>query len=139
MNEPLLPDLPARPYPGLRPFVREEAVIFFGRRIHTRFEHIQRMFSDISSAVQENLAGVRVLRAYAQEGAEVASFEQLNREYIRENIRLARIQGMFQPLVQALIGVTFLLVLWAGGRQLMQGRITLGSFVMFNTYMGMLI
>jgi ATP-binding cassette, subfamily B, multidrug efflux pump len=114
-------------------------VIFFGRRIHTRFEHIQRMFSDISSAVQENLAGVRVLRAYAQESAEVASFESLNREYIRENIGLARIQGMFQPLVQALIGVTFLLVLWAGGRQLMSGRISLGSFVMFNTYMGMLI
>jgi ATP-binding cassette, subfamily B, multidrug efflux pump len=115
------------------------AVILFGRRIHTRFEHIQKMFSDISSRVQENLAGVRVVRAYAQEEPEIRHFETLNREYIRENIGLARIQGMFMPLLQALIGVTFLLVLWAGGRQLMQGRITLGSFVMFNTYMGMLI
>ncbi len=115
------------------------AVIFFGRRIHTRFEHIQKMFSDISSRVQENLAGVRVVRAYAQEEAEVEQFEHLNREYIRENIGLARIQGAFMPLLQALIGVTFLLVLWAGGRQLMEGRISLGSFVMFNTYMGMLI
>jgi ATP-binding cassette, subfamily B, multidrug efflux pump len=115
------------------------AVIFFGRRIHTRFEHIQKMFADISSKVQENLAGVRVVRAYAQEKAEVEQFERLNRDYIRENIGLARIQGMFMPLLQALIGVTFLLVLWAGGRQLLQGRITLGSFVMFNTYMGMLI
>ncbi len=115
------------------------AVIFFGRRIHTRFEHIQKMFSDISSKVQENLAGVRVVRAYAQESAEVAQFETLNQDYIRENIGLARIQGMFMPLLQALIGITFLLVLWAGGRQLMQGRISLGSFVMFNTYMGMLI
>jgi ATP-binding cassette, subfamily B, multidrug efflux pump len=115
------------------------AVVFFGRRIHARFEHIQKMFSDISSRVQENLAGVRVVRAYAQEQPEVAQFENLNREYIRENIGLARIQGMFMPLLQALIGLTFLLVLWAGGRQLMQGRISLGSFVMFNTYMGMLI
>ena len=115
------------------------AVIFFGRRIHTRFEHIQKMFSDISSKVQENLAGVRVIRAYAQEKPEVEQFEQLNKEYIRENIGLARIQGMFMPLLQALIGLTFLLVLWAGGRQLLQGRISLGSFVMFNTYMGMLI
>ena len=115
------------------------AVIFFGRRIHTRFEHIQRMFSDISSRVQENLAGVRVLRAYAQEKAEVEQFESLNKDYIRENIGLARIQGMFMPLLQALIGFTFLLVLWAGGRQLMMGKISLGSFVMFNTYMGMLI
>ena len=115
------------------------AVIFFGRRIHTRFEHIKTMFSDISSKVQENLSGVRVVRAYAQESAEVAHFESLNQDYIRENIGLARIQGLFMPLLQALIGLTFLLVLWAGGRQLMQGRITLGSFVMFNTYMGMLI
>ena len=100
------------------------AVIFFGRRIHTRFEHIQRMFSDISSRVQENLSGVRVIRAYAQEAAEVAQFERLNRDYIRENIGLARIQGMFMPLLQALIGITFLLVLWAGGRQLLERRIT---------------
>jgi ATP-binding cassette subfamily B protein len=97
------------------------------------------MFSDISSRVQENLAGVRVVRAYAQENAEVAEFETLNKHYIRENIGLARIQGLFMPMLQALIGVTFLLVLWAGGRQLMEGKITLGSFVMFNTYMGMLI
>jgi len=120
------------------PFV-SLAVMLFGRRIHTRFERIQRMFSDISSKVQENLAGVRVIRAYAQEKAEVAQFERLNRDYVRENVGLARIQGMFQPLLQALIGVTFLLVLWAGGRQLLEGRIGLGSFVMFNTYMGMLI
>ncbi|HMJ63451.1 MAG TPA: ABC transporter ATP-binding protein [Bryobacteraceae bacterium] len=115
------------------------AVIVFGRRIHARFEHIQRMFSDISSRVQENLAGVRVVRAYAQEEAEVAEFARLNQEYVRENIGLARIQGLFMPLLQALIGLTFLLVLWAGGRQLLQGHISLGSFVMFNIYMGMLI
>ncbi len=115
------------------------AVVFFGRRIHTRFEHIQSMFSDISSRVQENLSGVRVVRAYAQESAEVAQFEGLNRDYIRENMGLARIQGLFMPMLQALIGLTFLLVLWAGGHQLLEKRITLGSFVMFNTYMGMLI
>ncbi len=97
------------------------AVIFFGRRIHARFEHIQKMFSDISSKVQENLAGVRVMRAYAQEQAEVAQFESLNQDYIRENIGLARIQALFMPLLQALIGLTFLLVLWAGGRQLIAG------------------
>jgi ATP-binding cassette subfamily B multidrug efflux pump len=120
------------------PFV-SVAVIVFGRRIHARFEHIQKMFSDISSRVQENLAGVRVVRAYAQEKAEVEQFENLNMEYIRENIGLARIQGVFTPLLQALIGLTFLLVLLYGGRELLAGRLTLGSFVMFNTYMGMLI
>jgi ATP-binding cassette, subfamily B, multidrug efflux pump len=115
------------------------AVIFFGRQIHTRFEHIQEMFSDISSRVQENLAGVRIIRAYAQEKAEVARFEELNREYIRENIGLAKLQGTFMPALQALIGFTFLLVLWAGGVRLLRHEITLGSFIMFNTYMGTLI
>jgi ATP-binding cassette subfamily B protein len=120
------------------PFV-SIAVIVFGRQIHKRFEEIQKMFSDISSRVQENLSGVRVVRAYAQERAEVAQFETLNIDYIRSNIALARIQGLFMPLLQALVGTTFLIVLWFGGRLLLEGRISLGTFVMFNTYMGILI
>jgi ATP-binding cassette subfamily B protein len=115
------------------------AVILFGRRIHERFERIQAMFSDISSRVQENLAGVRMIRAFAQEKAEIRRFEELNREYIAQNLKLVRIQGLFQPLLEALIGMTFLIVLWAGGHQVLVGRISLGSFVMFNTYMGMLV
>ena len=93
------------------------AVIVFGRRIHERFEAIQAMFSDISSRVQENLAGVRMLRAFVQEDAEVRKFEKLNREYIAQNLKLVKVQGLFQPLLECLIGVTFLIVLWAGGRQ----------------------
>src|ERR1019366_8391688 len=115
------------------------AVIFFGRAIHARFERIQAMFSDISSRVQENLAGVRMVRAFVQEQAEIRHFEELNRAYIAENIRLVRISGVFQPLLEALIGLTFLVVLWYGGGQVLAGRISLGSFVMFNTYMGILV
>ena len=114
-------------------------VIWFGSRIHDRFEAIQKMFSEISSRVQENLSGVRVIRAYAQEKHEVRQFEILNQEYIRQNIRLAKLSGLFMPLLQALIGLTFLIVLWVGGYRLMTHRIGLGSFVMFNTYMGMLV
>ncbi len=115
------------------------AVIFFGRAIHARFERIQAMFSDISSRVQENLSGVRMVRAFVQEEAEIRTFETLNRAYIAENIRLVRISGVFQPLLEALIGLTFLAVLWYGGGQVLVGRISLGSFVMFNTYMGILV
>ena len=115
------------------------AVIFFGRRIHDRFEKLQAMFSDISSRVQENLSGVRMIRAFAQEKAELRRFEELNRQYIAQNIKLVRIQGVFEPLLEALIGTTFLVVLWAGGHQVLLGRISVGSFVMFNTYMGMLV
>jgi len=115
------------------------SMIFFGRRIHDRFERIQEMFSDISSRVQENLSGVRMIRAFVQEKAELRRFAELNREYIAQNIKLVRIQGVFQPLLEVLIGTTFLIVLWMGGRDVLRGRISLGSFVMFNTYMGMLV
>jgi ATP-binding cassette, subfamily B, multidrug efflux pump len=115
------------------------AVVLFGRRIHDRFETIQRMFSDISSRVQENLSGVRVIRAYAQEQPELRKFELLNQDYVAQNIGLARLSALFMPLLQALIGIGFLIVLLAGGYQLLAHRISLGSFVLFNTYMGMLI
>jgi len=115
------------------------AVMLFGKRIHDRFEVIQKMFSDISSRVQENLSGVRVIRAYAQEKAELHKFELLNQDYVAQNIRLARLSALFMPLLQALISISFLMVLLAGGYQLLEHRISLGSFVMFNTYMGMLV
>ncbi len=115
------------------------AVMLFGKRIHDRFEVIQKMFSDISSRVQENLSGVRVIRAYAQENAELHKFELLNQDYVAQNIRLARLSALFMPLLQALISLSFLMVLLAGGYQLLEHRISLGSFVMFNTYMGMLV
>src|SRR5579872_6470230 len=115
------------------------AVMLFGRAIHERFEAIQAMFSDISSRVQESLSGVRMIRAFVQEAAELKRFEELNRAYIAQNLRLVRVSGLFQPLLEALIGVTFLVVLWAGGYQVLRHRISLGGFVMFNTYMGTLV
>lgn len=114
-------------------------VMMFGSRIHDRFEVIQELFSDISSRVQENLAGVRVIRAYVQEDSEIERFEELNKRFIAQNLKLATLSGLFMPLLQALIGLTFLLVLGVGGMRLMQGKISLGSFVMFNTFMGMLV
>jgi ATP-binding cassette subfamily B multidrug efflux pump len=115
------------------------AVIFFGRKIHRRFEAIQSMFSDISSRVQENLSGVRMIRAFVQERAELRRFEELNQQYIGQNLKLVLIQGIFQPLLEVLIGFTFLVVLWMGGHDVITGRITIGNFIMFNTYMGMLV
>jgi ATP-binding cassette subfamily B protein len=115
------------------------AVMLFGRRIHERFEKIQAMFSDISSRVQENLAGVRMIRAFAQERAEMKRFERLNLDYIDQNLRLVRISGLFQPFLESLIGITFLIVLWAGGMRVLNGQISVGVFVTFNTYMGTLI
>jgi ATP-binding cassette subfamily B protein len=114
-------------------------VVWFGRTIHRRFERIQAAFSDISSRVQENIAGVRVVRAYAQEGEEIAKFMRLDREYVRLNLRLAWLSGIFTPLLQFLMGLTSLAVLWLGGYRVLEGRLTLGSYVMFNTYMALLL
>jgi ATP-binding cassette subfamily B protein len=97
------------------------------------------MFSDISSRAQENFSGVRMIRAFVQERAEMRRFAELNREYVGQNMKLVRIQAVFDPLLEALIGLTFLVVLWVGGYQVLRGRISMGSFVMFNTYMGMLV
>lgn len=114
-------------------------VVYFGQKIHKRFEKIQAQFSDISSRVQENLNGIRIVRAYAQEDAELDKFKKLNQDYIQSNLGLARDTGVFYPLLQTLVGFTFLLVMWAGAWRLHTGKITMGSFVMFQTYMGMLI
>ncbi len=114
-------------------------VIYFGRLIHARFEKIQEMFGDISSRVQENLSAIRILRAFRQEQAEITKFETLNKAYIAANLDLAWKTGLFMPLMSALIGMTFLIVLWAGGLRLLEGTLSLGSFVMFQTYLNMLI
>ena len=114
-------------------------VVYYGQRIHARFEEIQRVFSTISGRVQESVAGMRLLRAYGQGEAERIRFEELNQDYIRRNLDLVRTTGVFEPLLHALSGVAFLVVLWVGGLRVLEGKISLGSFVMFQTYVGMLI
>src|SRR5207249_11817375 len=108
---------------------------YFGRLIHERFERIQAMFSDISARAQENFSGVRVLRAFAQEQPEIASFETANREYIARSLKLVRLMGMLWPTLETMLGLAIVLVLWLGGREVLLGRITVGQFTAFNTYM----
>jgi ATP-binding cassette, subfamily B, multidrug efflux pump len=110
-------------------------VQYFGRQIHERFERIQAMFSDISARAQENFSGVRVIRAYAQEDAEIANFETDNREYIKRSLRYVRIMGMLWPTLETMLGFAIVLVLWLGGREVLKGHINVGDFVAFNTYM----
>lgn len=107
----------------------------FGRKIHERFERIQAMFSDISAKAQENFSGARVIRAYVQEEAEIASFEEANTEYIRRSLLLVRLTGMLWPTLETMLGMAIVLVLWLGGREVLLGHITVGNFVAFTTYM----
>ena len=108
---------------------------YFGHQIHERFEKIQAMFSDISAQAQENFSGVRVIRAYVQEEAEIATFENSNKEYIRRSLKLVRLMGMLWPTLETMLGFAIVLVLWLGGREVLRGHITVGGFVAFNTYM----
>src|SRR5580658_2019915 len=116
-------------------------VQYFGRRIHERFERIQAMFSDISARAQENFSGARLIRAYVQEEAEIENFETDNREYIARSLKLVRLMGMLWPTLETLLGFAIIIVLYVGGREVLQHNtnphtgIGLGSFVAFNTYM----
>jgi len=115
------------------------AVWFFGRTIHDLYERIQAALATLTARVQENLSGVRVVRAYAQEEAERKGFDEPNREYVARNIKLIRTWSMFMPSLQALIGTTFLIVLWQGGHQLLRGQISLGALISFNAFLTLLV
>src|SRR5246500_4577852 len=108
---------------------------YFGRQIHERFEKIQAMFSEISARAQENFSGVRVIRAYVQEQAEIRAFEAANREYIGRSLPLARLMGLLWPTLELTLGLAVALVLWLGGRETLMGRISVGQFAAFLTYM----
>lgn len=114
------------------------SVWFFGNRIHRRFEAIQAQFSSLAARVQENLAGVRVVRAFARERQEIEDFQRANQAYLERNLGLIRTAGVFHPALAFLAGLAALLALYLGGREVVAGRITLGQFVAFTVYLGML-
>jgi ATP-binding cassette subfamily B protein len=113
-------------------------VRYFGGAIHKRFEAIQEQLAHLSAVVQEALAGVRVVRAYNQQAHEIERFGQANREYVRRNRVLIRLQGLFFPSMTLFLGFGSLLVLWIGSQHVIRGEITLGEFVAFNAYLVML-
>ena len=110
----------------------------YGRQIHDRFEEVQARLSDLNALVQENLSGVRVVRAYAQEPHEQARFDAANREYVAGNRRVIRLTGILYPGIQFLMGLGVVTVLWLGGTMVVRGTITLGEFVAFGVYLTML-
>jgi len=114
------------------------SVKLFGSAIHRRFEAIQAQLSEISAVVQEALSGVRVVRAYGQETAEIERFRVANEEYVRRNRGLIRLQGAFYPSMTLFLGMGALLVLWQGSREVIEGRLTVGGLVAFNVYLQLL-
>jgi ATP-binding cassette subfamily B protein len=122
------------PFPIMSILIRE-----LGTRVHRNFEQIQEGYSNLSSKVQENLAGVRVVKAYNFEKAEVEEFENLNREFVDRNRLLIRLTAFFFPFIRFWPGIGSVIVLWLGGAHVVDGKITLGEFVAFTSYLMMLV
>jgi ATP-binding cassette, subfamily B, multidrug efflux pump len=114
-------------------------MVTLGQAVHRRSQAIQEQFSELTSQAHENLSGVRVVRAYRQEAAETETFRGLSHEYLTRNLHLVRVQGLFFPVLTLLGGISALVVLYYGGRLVMGGNVTVGEFVAFGVYLGMLI
>ena len=110
-------------------------VKFFGQQVHSRFEKIQDFFGQITARAQENFSGVRVVRAYAQEDAEMAAFSNLNWQYAERNLGLVRVEALMRPLMTFLIGFGYVLIIWAGVPLAVRGEISVGEFTKFNLYL----
>lgn len=112
--------------------------VLLGRRIHQQFESLQEQFSTLSARAQENFSGIRVVKAFAQEPAEIEAFAGINREFVRRALRVARTSGVLWPSMTLILGIASATVLWQGGVAVVAGRITLGQLVQFLGYLGML-
>ncbi|MCY3740733.1 MAG: ABC transporter ATP-binding protein [Candidatus Poribacteria bacterium] len=122
------------PYPVLALLIR-----FLGKRLHARYERIQEAFSTLNTKVQENLSGVRVVKAYTLEASEIEHFQALNREFVDRNHEQIRLMTFFFPIFRCLPGIGIVVLLWMGGLRVIDGEMSLGDFVAFHAYLMMLI
>ena len=122
------------PYPVLALLIR-----FLGKRLHVRYERIQEAFSTLNTKVQENLSGVRVVKAYTLEASEIEHFQELNREFVDRNHQQIRLMTFFFPIFRCLPGISIVVLLWMGGLRVINEEMTLGDFVAFHAYLLMLI
>jgi ATP-binding cassette, subfamily B, multidrug efflux pump len=114
------------------------SVRHFGKKIHDLTEELQSRLADLSTRVQESMAGIRVVKAFVQEKWEIAEFDRMNRSLVTKNRELIGVQSLFYPTMELMIGFATVVVIWFGGRQVIQGAISLGDFVAFTVYLGRL-
>ena len=115
------------------------AVYKLGKLIHTKFNERQAQYSLLTTRAQENLSGIRVVKAYVREEYEIGEFRKLSWDYLEKNLVLAKAQSVMWPLMHVLIGLSIILAMYIGGRQVISGTISIGTLTAFFTYLGMLI
>ena len=112
---------------------------FFGSRIHNLFTTVQEQYSGLTAKVQENLAGARVVRTYAQEDRERELFREINEDYVQANRRLIAWDAAFRPIILTLIGIGFAAILWQGCQMILSGQLTVGQYVTFNLFLSKMV
>lgn len=111
----------------------------FGKKMHVAFRKVQASFASMSGAIQESISGIRVVKAFAQEEAELAKVDDVSMNFVKRNISLARITGIFHPFMNFVINISVIITLFFGGRAAIRGEITIGEFIAFFQYLGMLV
>ncbi|MBU5675606.1 ABC transporter ATP-binding protein/permease [Alkaliphilus sp. MSJ-5] len=111
----------------------------FGKKINARFKSVQEAFSALTDTVQENFAGIRVIKSFVQEEAEVKKFSDKNRFLFNKNMTLVKLFGMFHPFIQLMASLSFLIAIFYGSTLVIYGQISLGDFVAFNSYLSLLV
>ncbi len=114
-------------------------VNYFSKQINKRYTEVQAQFANISTRVQENLSGIRIIKSYAREMAELGEFNRVNSDYVRKNLNYVRVQAAFRPVMMLIVGISIAFTLLIGGKLIILEQITLGQFVAFNLYLGMLV
>lgn len=114
-------------------------VIKFGRIIHKRFRKVQEAFSNLTDTTQENFSGIRVIKSFVQEDLALENFRDVNEDNFQKNLDLVKISGFFRPFIQLISLISFLLVIFYGSKEVILNRISLGEFIAFNSYLGLLI
>lgn len=111
----------------------------FGKIIHKRFKIVQEAFSDLTDITQESFSGVRVVKSFVQENLIQSKFEKVNNDNLKKNLDLVKISGTFHPFIEFISSLSFLLIIFYGGKEVILNKISLGDFIAFNSYLGLLV
>ncbi len=114
-------------------------ITIFGKKMHKSFFRVQKSFATLSGAIQESISGIRIIKAFVQEKPELEKVDEVSWQYVQENIRMARIAGFFHPFQSLIISLSMIITLFFGGRAAIRGDITIGQFIAFFQYLGMLV
>lgn len=114
-------------------------VYFVMSRVHAKYTKIQEKFADLTARAQENFSGIRVIKSYGREDYETENYKYESKEYLKRKMDLVKLQAMFIPVFLVIAGLSFIIVLWSGGTQMIEGNFSIGELVAFYAYLGMLI